>query len=111
MICEITDPPAAKPKTVTVGRRVVWGAKEVKPICNIPADAIRVKVRLRNDKPAMAYVKFENRVERWILAPKDGQAFDGPEWQLSLLQGVNFTTPPRAIQEIKERRAAFNKYP
>jgi hypothetical protein len=64
---------------------------EAKPICNLPTDAKAFRLRLRPDSVASAFIRFTNRIEHWWLAPKDGQTFNGPEWQLSVLKGVNQT--------------------
>ena len=72
---------------IIVGRRIAFGASEIKPIVNIPQDALRVKVKLRHNKPVVAYVKFADRIESWLLS-------DGPEWRLWLVQGANFAKLP-----------------
>ena len=69
---------------ITVGQRIAFGASEIKPITNIPEDALRVKVKLRHNKPVVAYVKFKDRIESWLLS-------DGPDWRLWLVQGANFS--------------------
>lgn len=73
---------------MTKGRAVIWGVAEVKPIVNVPPDALRVKLRLRNTTPAIAIVFFKDKIERWIIVPANG-LLSCPEWKLGLLQGIN----------------------
>jgi hypothetical protein len=71
------------------GVSIIWGVKPIKPIVNIPDDAIRFKIRLRNDRPAMAFVKFSDRVEQWVIVP-EGPLLGCEEWKLGFVQKVNY---------------------
>ncbi len=55
-----------------VGTTIVFGAYPPRPIVNIPAGARRVRLRLRNTAAGQAFIKFDDRIERWILCPADG---------------------------------------
>ncbi len=71
------------------GRACIWGAVPPKPISNIPPDALKVRLRLRNIEPGIAFVKFADRVEQWVLMPEDERTQACPTWKLGILQGVN----------------------
>lgn len=71
------------------GRTIIWGVRPMRPITNLPPDALRCKIRMRNERPATAFVQFEDRIERWIIVPADG-TLACPEWSLGFLQGVNY---------------------
>lgn len=73
--------------TAMKGIAVVWGAHKPRPIVNIPIDALKVRLRLRNDDMGRAFVKFKDRIEHWILVPI-GPGVSG-DWMLGFLQGVN----------------------
>lgn len=71
------------------GMAFVYGVKEARPIVNIPEGA-KVRLRLRNDSLAVAFVKLKDRIDRWILQPADGEPWQNPAtWKLGILQGVN----------------------
>ena len=53
------------------------------PIVNLPPDTIKVRRRIRNTAPAMAYVKTPTEIQKWVLAP------DTAGLKLAILQGVN----------------------
>jgi len=73
---------------------VIFGIKELKPIINIPAEASGIKLRLRRDQVATAFVFFLDRIERWIIQPADGRTLACPNWKLGILVGSNiFVTP------------------
>lgn len=68
---------------------VIFGIREVKPIVNIPNGAISVKIRMRRDDVATAFVRFRDRVEKWYLGPVGGRVTNHAAWELIKLQGVN----------------------
>ena len=73
------------------GIRICLGANPkwtTLPISNLPPQTIKVRRRIRNDSAAVAYVKTETEVQRWILAP-DGEA----AVKLEILQGINSRQP------------------
>lgn len=72
------------------GMPIIWGAQPVKPIINIPTEALRVKVRLRAERLARAFVKFSDRVECWSIVPADETTLACPNWKLYAMQSVNF---------------------
>jgi hypothetical protein len=72
-----------------VGIAVIFGAQPLKPIANVPPDALKVRVRLRNNDQAQAFVQFKDRIEHWILGPFDGTHKTCTQWELLRLQGVN----------------------
>jgi hypothetical protein len=88
------------------GKAFIYGAWGPKPLSNIPADAIKVRLRLRNNDAARAFVKFADRIEHWILAPTDEKTQACPTWKLGFLQGVNqpkpFLSPPSPSDHLKE---------
>ena len=44
------------------------------PIANLPPYVEKLRVKVRNDRPAVAVLKFADRVEMWRLSPfKDGK--------------------------------------
>lgn len=67
--------------------QVIYGIQAVKPISNIPADAIKVRIRMREDNMVRAFVKFKDRIEWWIIGPDGG--FNSPHWKLALKLGEN----------------------
>lgn len=72
-----------------IGQAVVWGCKPLRPIINIPPDALRVKIRLRPGSVGRAFVKFPDRIEEWYLQPADRLTLNHPQWILGLLRAVN----------------------
>lgn len=70
------------------GRAIVWGVQPTRPLIDVPSDAQKVRLRLRPNDPAMAFVKYADRVEKWIVCPADGR-IGCSEWRLGILQGVN----------------------
>lgn len=74
---------------VMKGVSIIWGMKPLCPIVNIPSSALRYKIRLRNDRPAMAFVKYEDRIEQWVIFPADGM-LSCPDWKLGAIQRVNY---------------------
>jgi len=55
-----------------------------KPITNIPHDALRYKIRLREKSMALVDIRFADRLERWVLGP-DGDYGS----KLLYLHGIN----------------------
>lgn len=82
-----TDKPLQK------GFAVVWGVREQKPIVNIPPDALRVKIRMRDNQAARAFVRFKDRIERWIICPEGKQFLNSANWELGALESVNAWQP------------------
>lgn len=66
-----------------VGKRVIYGMQEIKPITNLPLDALQVKIRLRPRQFGVVVVRRPDRVERYNIEPV------GDQWQLFNLHGVN----------------------
>jgi hypothetical protein len=64
----------------------IYGAVEPKPIVNLPSDAIRVRLRLRNKDFVHAFVKTTTGIERWIVAENANG-----EWFLKYRQSINRT--------------------
>src|SRR5687768_6626409 len=81
--------PEPKPERI-IGKAVIWGVQQAKPIINLPSDAIRVRLRMRADKWATAYVRYHNRTEQWVVVPT-GNALSAPTWELGWPLGVNET--------------------
>jgi hypothetical protein len=73
----------------TRGRLLIWGTPEIKPLANIPPDALKVRLRLRSDKVVTAFVKFNDRIEQWLIYPEDEQTRACPRWKLGSLLAVN----------------------
>jgi hypothetical protein len=71
------------------GIAVIRGAVKPCPIVNIPPDARKVRLRLRHDSFAVAFVKFDDRIERWAIVPDGGKLEGATRWRLGLLRGVN----------------------
>lgn len=71
---------------------VIFGVQPVKPLANLPPDALRVRFRLRNDRIATAFVKFADRIEKWVVGPAGGKLAGHTEWELLAIQGVNHVT-------------------
>lgn len=61
----------------------IFGVQSVRPITNLP-DGARVRLRLRAEEFATAYVRYGNRIERWGLR----DSLDGT-WMLDLKHGEN----------------------
>jgi hypothetical protein len=78
------------------GVAVVWGARDPRPIVNIPPNAMSVRLRLRKDDHGKAYVRFPDRVEQWLLMPADEQTINHPNWKLGRLMAVNIAKPQLA---------------
>ncbi len=71
--------------TINKGFRIIVGCKPIKPIVNIPSDALKVRVRMRRERPGHAIVKFLDRIENWVLEDC------GETWKLRHLCEVNGT--------------------
>jgi hypothetical protein len=74
------------------GRVGIFGVQEVRPIVNIPADALKVRVRMRQGEIALVFVKFIDRVEQWNIEPANGR-LGCLEWKLLYQQAVNYSAP------------------
>lgn len=61
----------------------VFGAVSAKPITNLPEGA-KVRIRLRDEEFAAAYVRYQNRIEQWALRDN----LDGT-WALAFVQASN----------------------
>ncbi len=70
------------------GKAVVFGIRDVKPIANLPSDAIKVRIRLRAGDVGKAFVRFKYRIELWYLAPS-GNMLNAETWELWQLIAVN----------------------
>ena len=75
-------------KVIHKGIAIVFGLAEPRPIVNIPPAATKVRLRLRNNQPGRAFVRYPDRTEHWILFPADGR-IGCTEWKLGALQGTN----------------------
>ena len=75
------------------GQAVIFGTPERKPIIKLPQGMIGMKVRLRHESVARAYVRFNDRVEEWVIVPT-GNRLGAETWELGGLMGVNFNRPP-----------------
>lgn len=79
---------------VTIGAALIWGTSyPVKPL-RLPPGVELIKLRLRKDDLAKAYVRRGSQIEVWSVAPADyipGQSKikDAKEWELRALLGVN----------------------
>jgi hypothetical protein len=78
-----------RPKAVA-GKAVIFGAKPIRPIINLPADVRKVRLRLRNNSVGRAFLRFDDRIEHWILMPADEQTQRCAEWKLGYHQGTNW---------------------
>jgi hypothetical protein len=71
---------------------VCWGAQQRwadLPISNLPANAIKVRRRIRNNAPVKAFVKTaDNEIHQFILVP-DGTISECKALKLALRQGIN----------------------
>lgn len=76
------------PLSVTHGIAIIWGVRPQKPIANIPADARRVKVKMRPTKEVRAFLKFDDRVEEWVIGPS-GNVTNADTWELRFKRGEN----------------------
>jgi hypothetical protein len=63
------------------GRAVIWGVRDVCPIVNIPPDALDVQILMRPNAVAVAFVRFTDRTEEWIIEPAGG-LLNCKEWKL-----------------------------
>ena len=73
--------------TITYGTPICIGCKPeyvTMPITNLPLGTIKVRRRIRNDRAAVAFVKTETTVQKWVLSPGSHDTL-----KLSLLQGIN----------------------
>jgi hypothetical protein len=67
--------------------RIVFGVKPVRPIVNLPPEAIKVRIRLRSGKRGTAFVRYPDRIEKWTLGFCNNNPQD--DWRLAFLEGVN----------------------
>ena len=73
--------------TIIYGReKGIFGMKDLAPISNLPADTIKVRIRMRPHSFAVAFVKQPNSITKWVLAEKS----DGAPY-LWMIQGSNLT--------------------
>jgi hypothetical protein len=75
-------------KTV-YGRPFIYGIQDRKPIVNVPAGAQVVKIRMRSDDVATAFVKTHEGMEQWYLGPLDND-ISSEYWVLDLKKAENF---------------------
>lgn len=58
-----------------VSTKLVFGCKPellMLPISNLPAETLKVRVRMRQGEAAVAYVKLPRSISRWLLADDGG---------------------------------------
>lgn len=72
------------------GTAIIWGVKDAKPIVNLPPDALKVRLRMRPTAPVTAFVRYADRIERWVVVPSTGRLQGDPDWALGILNGVNY---------------------
>jgi hypothetical protein len=77
--------------TKQLGIPVVFGIQTPKPIINLPPDTKRVKIRMRNDCTATAFVRTADGVRKFLIGPAN-RDFKSDGWELILEQGRNVTT-------------------
>ena len=77
--------------SVFTGIPIVYGVQTQRPLVNIPADALRVRVKLRANKTAVAFVRFHDRIEQWAIGYENDKRGPESNWALRLLDGVNLT--------------------
>jgi hypothetical protein len=71
---------------IQIGKPLAWGCRPeytTAQVVNLPPDTIKVRRRIRNNRAAVAFVRTETTVEKWVLAP------DGDRLKLEILQAVN----------------------
>ena len=76
-----------------LGKPVIWNTVEMRPIVNVPMDAVKVRIRMRPNQPVTAFVKFKDRIEKWIVGP-EGKDMANLEksWELAVLQARNWAS-------------------
>lgn len=73
---------------LVTGKAIIFGIRPVKPIVNIPPDALKVRIRMRAGSCANAFIKFADRVECWLIGPS-GNVLSSETWVLLHKEGVN----------------------
>jgi hypothetical protein len=91
------------------GIAVVFGARDPRPIVNIPPGAIKVRLRLRNTATGKAFIRFPDRVEQWLLMPEDETTINHPNWKLGRLLGVNVANPLLAKQSTIPKNSLISQ--
>lgn len=69
-----------------VRKQLAWGCRPeyaTAHIVNLPPGTVKVRRRIRNNRVAVAFVRTETTVEKWVLAPI------GDKLKLEILQAVN----------------------
>ena len=65
--------------------KFLFGVPEITPCIRIPGDVIKWKAKFRNDSFAFVFLKYADRIERWILAYDETFTYLEP----TLKQGEN----------------------
>lgn len=65
----------------------MFGLRPVRPIANIPTDAMKTKVKTRSQRSASAFVRFRDRIEHWIIGYEDDDM--NRDWVLRIHVGTN----------------------
>lgn len=63
--------------------KLVWSPDGVQPLVNIPEGVTKVRVSLRPQRFAVLYLKYPDRVEKWLAEKVEGG------WQPGMFQGTN----------------------
>lgn len=75
---------------VTYGTTFIYGLRQLRPIVNVPNGA-RVRVRMRSDDIARAFVRQNGTTEEWLIMPADRRSLEHPEWMLGMRVSANCT--------------------
>lgn len=71
------------------GQAIIFGVQAEKPIVNIPADSLGIRLVIKAGCAAVALVLFADRTEQWVIQPSDGQTLSCPTWKLGIQQPVS----------------------
>jgi hypothetical protein len=64
---------------------IVFGTDVIRPIVNLPAGVVKMRIRQRNDEVTRVFLRFSDRIEQWEID-------DYPEgWKLAYCTASNST--------------------
>ena len=63
--------------SIKIGKLLVFGITEIKPLSGFPEG--RVKIKMRHNNAATAHIKTDNGIRQFFVVEEDGKWTPGPE--------------------------------
>jgi hypothetical protein len=90
--------------SIQYGRSVVKGIQPLQPIVNLPPDVLKVRIKMRPQSLAMAFLKFNDRIEQHVIEPANRER---TAWKVGWITGVNCVASELEEMHFTERELAI----